>query len=212
MQQVKPRPEKGRLDKDARREAILDVAQQVFLEEGYAAASMSSIAARLGGSKGTLYNYFKSKEELFLAYIRRHCLWQQEVMFALQADEKDVRATLTRMGRAYLANTLTDFALRNFRLIVAEAERSPDIGLAFYDAGPRQGIGRLTAFFGRMHAEGRLDVEDPEAAAYDFLALCQNRLLKGRLCNYIPELTDAQIDAAVQPAVEKFLKLYGPAA
>ena len=58
---------KPRLDRDARRELILDVAQDVFLEEGFAAASMSTIAARLGGSKGTLYNYFRSKDELFAA-------------------------------------------------------------------------------------------------------------------------------------------------
>ena len=50
---------KGRGD---RRELILDVASEVFLKEGYAATSMSEIAARLGGSKGTLYNYLKSKE------------------------------------------------------------------------------------------------------------------------------------------------------
>ncbi|MGH6965637.1 MAG: TetR/AcrR family transcriptional regulator, partial [Phenylobacterium sp.] len=56
MQALQTRP---RLDRDARREAILDVAQEVFLEEGFANASMSTIAARLGGSKGTLYNYFK---------------------------------------------------------------------------------------------------------------------------------------------------------
>ena len=58
---------KTRLDRDARRELILDVAQEVFLEEGFANASMSTIAARLGGSKGTLYNYFKSKDDLFTA-------------------------------------------------------------------------------------------------------------------------------------------------
>src|SRR3954464_10654712 len=61
---------KGRGD---RRELILDVASEVFLKEGYAATSMSEIAARLGGSKGTLYNYFKSKEELFEAYVSRNC-------------------------------------------------------------------------------------------------------------------------------------------
>jgi AcrR family transcriptional regulator len=53
--------------RDAKRDTIIEVARQVFFEEGYAAASMSTIAARLGGSKGTLYNYFKSKEELFEA-------------------------------------------------------------------------------------------------------------------------------------------------
>ena len=41
--------------RDSRREIILSIAREVFMEEGYAAASMSTIAARLGGSKGTLY-------------------------------------------------------------------------------------------------------------------------------------------------------------
>src|SRR3569833_824386 len=78
---------KTRLDRDARRELILDVAQEVFLEEGFANASMSTIAARLGGSKGTLYNYFKSKDELFTAYVERRCLWQQDEIFATKANE-----------------------------------------------------------------------------------------------------------------------------
>ena len=59
--------------RDRRRDAIIDVAREVFFEEGYAAASMSSIAARLGGSKGTLYNYFRSKDELFEAQVRDGC-------------------------------------------------------------------------------------------------------------------------------------------
>src|ERR1700748_881544 len=64
---------KPRSHRDSRREAILDVATEVFLEVGYSCASMSAIAARVGGSKGTLYNYFKSKEELFEAFVRRSC-------------------------------------------------------------------------------------------------------------------------------------------
>src|SRR6204780_5843981 len=59
--------------RDERREHILKVAREVFFEYGYSAASMSQIAARLGGSKGTLYNYFKSKEELFEAQVRDLC-------------------------------------------------------------------------------------------------------------------------------------------
>src|SRR5579871_1168537 len=58
---------------DARRRAILEVGREVFLAQGYAAASMSEIAAKLGGSKGTLYNYFRSKEELFSAFIADTC-------------------------------------------------------------------------------------------------------------------------------------------
>jgi AcrR family transcriptional regulator len=62
--------------RDQRREHIIHVAREVFFffeQLGYSAASMSTIAARLGGSKGTLYNYFKSKEELFEAQVRDMC-------------------------------------------------------------------------------------------------------------------------------------------
>ena len=49
------------LARDARRQAILDIARESFVTDGFAATSMSAIAVRLGGSKGTLYNYFRSK-------------------------------------------------------------------------------------------------------------------------------------------------------
>src|ERR1700746_2932734 len=96
-----------RPSKDERREAIIEVARQVFFEEGYAAASMSTIAARLGGSKGTLYNYFKSKEELFEAYIRDSCARIGGPVFELPeagdgADIAEVERTLTELGERFL--------------------------------------------------------------------------------------------------------------
>ena len=130
-------------DREARREAILDAAAEVFMEEGFAAASMSAIAARVGGSKGTLYNYFKSKEALFAAYIQRHCAWQQEAMFALVTPDSDIREALTHFGRSYLTSVFSEFSLRNFRLVIAEAERAPEIGKAFYEAGPLAGVKRV---------------------------------------------------------------------
>ena len=132
----------SRRDRDARRGAILDAAEKVFLEEGFAAASMSAIAALVGGSKGTLYNYFKSKETLFEAYVQRHCAWQQEAMFALLTPESGIRDALMHFGRSYLSSVLSEFSLRNFRLVVAEAPRAPEIGQAFYQAGPLSGVAR----------------------------------------------------------------------
>ena len=201
---------KPRLDRDARREAILDVARDVFLEEGYANASMSTIAARLGGSKGTLYNYFKSKEELFAAYVTRHCLWQGEAMFALFSEEEDVRAALTKLGRTYLSIVLSDFSLLNFRLIVAEAQRTPAIGEAFYQTGPQRGSAMLGDYLARANAKGLLKIEDPIRAAHQFIGLCQNHLMKARLCNAVGEPTPEEIDREVEPAVEAFLRAFAP--
>jgi AcrR family transcriptional regulator len=199
----------SRRDRDARREGILDAAAAVFMEEGFAAASMSAIAARVGGSKGTLYNYFKSKEALFEAYVVRHCVWQQEAMFALVTPDSDVREALTHFGRGYLATVFSEFSLRNFRLIVAEAERAQEIGKAFYEAGPLAGVNRLAGHLDRWATAGQLSLADPVGAAHQFIGLCQNRLFKARLCNAVPELGADVIEAEVDAAVTTFLAAFG---
>jgi AcrR family transcriptional regulator len=210
MQMTKSRLDRPRLDRDARREIILDVAQEVFLEEGFANASMSTIAARLGGSKGTLYNYFKSKDDLFTAYVERRCLWQQDEIFGLKAGETPEQA-LRRIARSFLAHVINETTVRNFRLIVAEAERSPEIGRIFYDAGPRRGGERLAEFLASLEAAGALDLEgDPQGAAQHLLGLVQSPTFKGRLCNAVPELTGRQIDQEVTRSVRAFLRAYGP--
>jgi AcrR family transcriptional regulator len=200
---------KPRLDRDARREAILDVAQEVFLEEGFAAASMSTIAARLGGSKGTLYNYFKSKDDLFNAYVERRCQWQQDEVFAVLPGEAPAQA-LQRVARSFLAHVLNDTTLRNFRLIAAEAERAPEIGRSFYEKGPRQGTDRLARLIADLAARGFLDVDgDPLGAAQHLLGMVQSPTFKGRLCNAIPPLTPDEIDAEAARGVKTFLKAFG---
>lgn len=199
-----------RRDRDARRCAILDAAEKVFLEEGFAAASMSAIAARVGGSKGTLYNYFRSKEALFEAYVQRHCAWQQEAMFALMTPESEIGGALTHFGRSYLKSVLSEFSLRNFRLVVAESQRAPGIGQAFYEAGPNAGAARLAAYLELAARDGQLRLDDPVSAAHQFIGLCQNRLLKARLCNAVPDLTPDEIDTEVARAVSTFLAAFGP--
>jgi AcrR family transcriptional regulator len=204
---VETRP---RLDRDTRREAILDVAAEVFLEVGYSAASMSMIAARLGGSKGTLYNYFRSKEELFEAYIVRHCAWQLETMDKLYSQGGDVRVALSELGRILLHLVLGGPSLRNFILVISEAGRCPDVGRLFYEAGPLRAAARMADFIARAAGEGRLRPCDPDVAAQQFIGLCQNRLLKARLCNALPNPTEAEIEAEVAAAVETFMAAYGP--
>lgn len=200
---------KPRLDADARRESILDVAQEVFLEEGFAAASMSTIAARLGGSKGTLYNYFRSKDELFKAYVERRCLWQNDEVFATKAGEAPAEALL-RIGRFFLAHLLNETTLRNFALIAAESERAPEIGRIFYETGPLRGTDRVAGFLAGLDAAGVLDLDgDAVGAAQHFLGLLQSPTFKARLCNAIPPLTDAEIDAEAARGVKTFLRAFG---
>ena len=201
---------KIRLDRDARREAILEAAQAVFMEADFAAASMSEIAARVGGSKGTLYNYFKSKEELFEAYIQRFCAFQQEAMDDLLSRRGDVRETLRDVGLSFLRFSLSETALRNLAMVAAESRRAPEIGQVFYAAGPMRGVERLADFMAAAAAEGRLRPCDPLCAAHQFIGLCQNRLLKACLCNVMSRPDAESLDSEVSSAVDTFMAAFGP--
>ncbi|MDB5432861.1 MAG: transcriptional regulator, TetR family [Caulobacter sp.] len=194
-----------RLDPDTRREIILSVARDVFLEAGYAAASMATIAARLGGSKGTLYNYFKSKEELFEAVVTTHCSSQQQRMEEIAAEGDDVRGSLKRMGQIYLDIILAEHNLAFFRLVVAEAVRSPEIGRLFYESAMMGSTRRIADFLSRMVEAGALKLDDPALAAQHFMALCQSRLHKARLFRAIPA---TEIDAEIEHAIDTFLAAF----
>ncbi|MFN3295903.1 TetR/AcrR family transcriptional regulator [Caldimonas sp.] len=58
--------------KEARPQELLDAALEVFVERGFAASKMEDVASRAGVSKGTVYLYFPSKEELLKAVIRHN--------------------------------------------------------------------------------------------------------------------------------------------
>ena len=58
--------------KDARPGELLDAALDLFVEKGFAATRVEEVAARAGVSKGTLFLYFQSKDELFKAVVREN--------------------------------------------------------------------------------------------------------------------------------------------
>lgn len=196
-----------KFQRDGRRETILSIAREVFTEEGYAASSMSTIAARLGGSKGTLYNYFKSKADLFIAVIQHQCDINEAELFEI--SDKDPRTYLTQWSRRVAQLMLSEDVLSIHRIVVAEAVRFPEIGQAFYEAGPKRGMARLVDYFEEAIAERRLKPCDPERAAEQAMELTLAGLYRRRLWNVGPPPTDAEIDATVQAGVDTFLKAFG---
>src|ERR1700730_12760872 len=86
----------------AKRRQIVSGARAVFLSQGFDAASMNDIARAAGVSKGTLYVYFKDKEELFQAIVEEQCSQQAEQIFTLDSTEHDVASLLTRLGLQFV--------------------------------------------------------------------------------------------------------------
>jgi TetR/AcrR family transcriptional repressor of mexJK operon len=194
---------------DRRRRAILDVARQIFLKEGYAAASMSAIAEQLGGSKGTLYNYFRSKEELFGAFMSDACQSQADALFDhLPQVKGDLRGALIELGIRYTTFLLSDPVVSIHRLVVAEAGRFPELGQVFYEAGPHKGELRLADYLAGLMDEGWLRRCDAIEAARRLKDLCLSDLHNLRLWGVVGPSWPRDLEATVTDGVEIFLAAF----
>jgi len=194
---------------DTRRQAILEVAREVFLQEGYAAASMSAIAARVGGSKATLYTYFPSKEELFAAIIAEECRTGAAPALDELRRGGEVAEVLVRAGRKFMRFLTSEKVLALHRLVIAESIRFPELGRAFYEAGPQRGLQLLTEFMTEAMAAGKLRKADPELAAEQFINLCKAGHHQKCLWNIGCIPSEADIARNVDRAVETFMAAYG---
>ncbi len=196
--------------RDQRRESILAVARDVFFLKGYAEASMSTIAARLGGSKATLYNYFPSKEALFEAHVRDQCGRFAQGVLDL-SDEAPVAEVLTGLGERYIDHLLSDWAVRTCQIIVAEAGRTPDLARVFFEVGPAVGLDRLHRYLERAQARGQIDAPDTALAAAQFLSLCRGHRHLMLLLNIAARPSAETLSSEVASAVKLFMARYGMA-
>lgn len=195
-------------EESSKRRQIIDGARAVFLTQGFDAASMGEIARAAGVSKGTLYVYFQSKEELFDAIVGEECGVQAETTFALDPNDHDIEATLTRVGMGYVGFLCRPEKARAVRIVIAIAERMPEIGKKFYEEGPAVGIARLAAYLKSQVDAGVLRIEDCETAAAQLLESFQANLFKPLVFNFGGPPTQDQIAHVVDTAVRAFLAAY----
>ena len=164
----------SRLSPDERREQIIAVAADVFTHDGYGAASMSTIAVRLGGSKATLYKYFSSKEQLFEAVMRWRC---ERVLAPLRdlrsRDDDDLESLLANFGTRYLSQIYQTVSLDVHRLIQSEGARFPEMAKAFFESGPTAVVEELCATLKRFVDAGQIVCPDYELAAGQFLGMAR---------------------------------------
>ena len=92
---------KGR-EKEHRKEEIVDAAQKLFLEKGLQTTTMDEIAEAAELSKGTIYLYYKSKEDLYLAVIMRWMQTLHEMFDAKIKTEQNVVRALMILQDTYL--------------------------------------------------------------------------------------------------------------
>jgi AcrR family transcriptional regulator len=194
----------------AKRRQIIEGARQVFLAQGFDAASMSDIARKSGVSKGTLYVYFKSKDELFEAITEEQCNNQAERVFQLDEADHDVAAVLMKLGSGF-AHFMCNRSTSPIRTVIAIADRMPEIGRQFFEAGPLVGMTKLSRYLRAQVDVGVLEIaaEDCDIVASQFLESCLSTTFKPVLFNFAPPPPQERIDHVVGIAVRAFMKAYG---
>ncbi len=203
---AKDLPADPRVDR-AKRRQILEGANRVFLKQGFDAASMGAIAQQAGVSKGTLYVYFKSKEELFGAIVDDKRRQQAQHIFTFNPTE-DIERVLTRLGHAFVDFLCSRECISSLRTVIAIANRMPEMGEQFYRTGPAMGAARLRDYLEAQVAAGVLEPHDCEVAAAQLIESSASLIFKPLLFNVNTAPDPALVDRVVGMAVSTYLRAW----
>lgn len=163
-----PRWERRKEDRPAE---LLAAALDLFVEKGFAATRLDDVAARAGVSKGTLYLYFKNKDDLFKAVIRESIVPLIEA-FEQQLEGSDLPSDdlLTLYFRKFWAD-FGDTKLSGIcKLMVAEAGNFPELAVFFHTEVIERNNAILTAIVQRGIDRGDYQVANLEISVHLWMA------------------------------------------
>jgi TetR/AcrR family transcriptional regulator, mexJK operon transcriptional repressor len=188
---------------------ILQAAREVFVAKGFEATSMDAVAKTARVSKATVYAHFRSKSDLFAAIVAQVAGRLTGEIEALMEARLPLREALMRIGSRFLEVLVDPERVRMFRMMVAEADRFPELGRIFYRAGPLVMQDRLADFLSEAAGEGKLSIGDAGLAARQLLSLIKSDMHLRCLFDTGTRLTAAECEKQVAAAVEVFLRAYG---
>lgn len=162
-------PKWQRRSEDRPRE-ICAAALEVFAEKGFAAAKLDDIARRAGVSKGTLYLYFKDKQDLFGAVVRS----------AIAPNIEAVTSAISSLDAQFsevVSVFLSGFAEREARLpigavakiVIGESRNFPELARVWHDEVAAKAIAALAAFVERAQQRGEVRPGDPRLYAFSII-------------------------------------------
>lgn len=153
--------------KEARPAELLDAAIDVFFEKGFAAARLEDIAARAGVSKGTIYLYFNSKDDVFEALVRAIPLPNVEQLRALASEASIPADQMLRRALTFMGGVLRDERMMKFpRLVIGEGGRFPKLAETYKREVISRGVAIISAIIERGVEEGCFRNVDPRHAAF----------------------------------------------
>jgi TetR/AcrR family transcriptional repressor of mexJK operon len=206
--QHESRPIRARLDEERLTE-LLDVAAEIFISEGFSAASTNEIARRANSSKTTFYSRFPTKEHLFLAVIERRINGIFQQVAGSLPEERPIEETLQKFGSALIRLALSKEQIALIRVVSMEAAKFPELGKRYYELGPKRAEERLAAYLRKQVEGGRLLNEDTRQMAQHFVSLVSGGPVRWFVLGFDPiPMSKNAIHKHLDSAVLIFMRAY----
>lgn len=197
-----------RVKTEAMRLTLLEAATTVFLERGFERALMSEISDRAGCSKGTLYSYFDSKEDLFFEAIMGCPEHEAEAVISeLVGSGKPLEDALLVFGMGFLSLLYSPKVQALRRLIFCDTSNS-GIGRRAYEQGILRCQTVVGEYLSTAMEQGKLRQADPLVAVNHLFGLLESELLVKFLLKVLDDVGHEQLAGIAKRAVEAFLAAY----
>jgi TetR/AcrR family transcriptional regulator, mexJK operon transcriptional repressor len=177
----------------------------LFLAEGYGATSIEAVAQRARISKRTFYHRFPDKAALFGAVVHRVISGLRPPAGTPLYESGSLEEVLRRLARLMLRAVLTPVALSLNRLMVAEAQRFPELAaIVAREGGRAELVGQIAGMLERQARAGGLAIDRPTFAAEQFLQLVVS-LPQRRALGLGEPMTEAELETWADDCVNLFL-------
>lgn len=188
---------------------ILRAATEIFLEEGFAATSMDKIVERAGVSKRTLYNYYRSKDEVFVSVMRSLLGSIFDNFSPQKTGSTDLAEQLRLVGTALLrlANAPTTLSL--FRIIASEAQRFPRLAAEFFEQSFENVIEGIASILARENDKSGTGIADTRQAGEYYLDLLTGTAYLRVVFGTARPMGEKSIRQRIDQALHYFFDAYG---
>ena len=161
---------KWRRRSEARPGEIVQAALEVFAEKGFAAAKLDEIAARAGISKGALYLYFETKEDIFRAVVREAVAPNLDMVEQVLTQATIPFPDLLRMVFARLILVIGTTRLGAVaKLVIGESRNFPELARVWHDEVVSRALGALSGALAKAQVRGEIRLGDPRLQAFSIM-------------------------------------------
>jgi AcrR family transcriptional regulator len=157
--------------KEDRPAEIVAAAYSVFAEKGFAAARLDDIAMRAGVSKGALYLYFETKQDLFAAVVSDAVAPNFDAIAAMAEGFPGKFADLAPMIFARIADVATATPVgKVIKMVVGESGNFPDVARIWHDTLIDKALGLLSGLIAKAQISGEIRPGDPRHYAVGLIS------------------------------------------